>query len=74
MKTTGTASHFKRMAATRVITTKIILGKLFFMVKSLNFKAIKGNLEIINQLTKAITIYKTHLLVSHSLTSIILLP
>ena len=74
MNTTGTASHFKRMAATRAIITKIILGKLFFMVKSLNFKAIKGIVDTINQLTTTITTYNTHLLVSHSLTSNGLLP
>jgi len=74
MNTTGTASHCKRIAATRAITNKIILGKLFFIVKSLNFKAINGNVETISQLTKAIIRYNTHLLVSHSLISIKLLP
>jgi len=67
MNTTGTASHCKRTAAARAITSKIILGRLFLRVKSLNLSAIKGNVETINQLTSTITAYNTHLLVSHSL-------
>ena len=74
MNTTGTASHCKRNAVSKAITSKIILGKLFFIVKSLNFKAIKGNVETINQLNKIITTYSTHLLVNHGLMSIKLLP
>ena len=74
MNTTGTASQCKRTAAARAITTKIILGKLFFTVKSLNFKAINGNVDTINQLTTAITTYSTHLLVSQLLISIMPLP
>ena len=70
MNTTGTASHFKRMAAMMAIINSIIFGKLFFRLRSLNFRAIKGSVETINPLTKIITAYRTHLLVSHSLTFI----
>ena len=54
INTIGTASQLKMNAATTATASKIILGILFFILKSLNFKAIKGNLETINQLSKRI--------------------
>ena len=61
MNTTGTAIHCSTSAATKAITTKIILDKLFFNVKSLNFNAIMGRLLTINQDKKIIIAYNTHL-------------
>ena len=64
MNTTGTASHCKRNALTMAITNKIILGRLFLTVKSLNFNAINGKVEIINKLNTSISKYKNHLFIS----------
>ena len=61
-KTTGTANHCKKIAAIMAMPTKINFGKLFFIVKSLNFNAIKGSLLTINELSKIIIPYKNHLL------------
>ena len=44
MKTTGIATHFKKMPAMTAIASKIIFGMLFFKEKSLNFIAINGKL------------------------------
>ena len=43
--TTGTASHLNNTAATPAMMIRMIIDKLFFSVKFLNFKAIIGKVE-----------------------------
>ena len=56
MKITGTANHFKKIAALIPMLNKMILGKLLLSEESLNFSAINGRLLTISQLTTAIII------------------
>lgn len=71
MKTTGTASHCKNMAATMAVTSKIIFGILLLKEKFLNFKAIMGIVLTINQLTIKTTPYNTHLFSKTSITKLL---
>jgi hypothetical protein len=58
---TGTESHPKRIAATSDNKIRTTLDKLFFRLKFLNFKAIRGSLLIIPRQSNKMIVYKIHL-------------
>ena len=64
MKITGTASQCNKIADISPIASNIICGRLFFMEKFLNLKAITGRLLTISQLVISIIAYNTQLLMS----------
>ena len=63
MKTIGIANHFNNKAVATAMPTKINFGKLLFILKSLNFNAIRGSLDTIRKLNKIINPYKNHLFI-----------
>ena len=60
----GTASHLKITAAIMEKMIKMYFERLSFTERFLNFKAIKGSLLTIKQLTINIRAYKNNLLVT----------
>src|SRR6185437_1627413 len=67
INTTGTAIQCKNNAAIIAIINKIIFDKLFFKLKSENFKDIMRRLLTIRKLSTIIVEYKNHLLTSSAL-------
>jgi hypothetical protein len=60
---TGTANHFKLIAAIIPRVSKIYLARLFFILRSFIFMLINGRLLIIRKLSKKIIAYNSHLLI-----------
>src|SRR5258705_2019470 len=65
---TGTAIQVKINRAAREMSTSRILGKLFFNVKSLNFRLINGMFETIRKESNKVNPYKNHLFNNRSIT------